>query len=188
MKIRKIVIYAFLIFLYGCNDNLPRPAETVAMLQEMEELVSVEYIISKVVKVNDNRTWFKLGDRKILITCEAIVKAGINLKDISKKDIKRAGKTITIQLPAPKIISVNLPPEKIIVAFEKVSVFRDPFTAKERNMLLTQAEQQIWNSGIELGIIDQAKINTQLLLSRFLMQLGFEKVLLTYDKSITVKP
>src|SRR5687767_11647701 len=120
----RIVIYALFIILCSCNNKkLPQPAETVAMLQEMDELVTVEYIISKVVKVNDNSSWFKLGDRKILITCEAIVKAGINFKEISKKDVSRAGKTVTIHLPAPKIMSVHLPPEKIRVAFERVSVF-----------------------------------------------------------------
>lgn len=153
------------------------------MLQELEELGTVEYTITKVVKANDSNTWFKIGERKILITCEAVVKAGIDLKQLNESDISRNGKTITIHLPPPMILSVNLPPEKIKVAFEKVSMFRDAFTGKERDALMVQAENQIRNSGAELGIIDQAKINTQVLLSSLLLQLGFEKVLLSYDKT-----
>lgn len=174
--------------LSACSGKkLPAPAETLSMLQEIQELGTVEYSVTKVVKVNDNKTWFKPGDRKILITCEAIVKAGINLEDLTENNIRRTGKTITIQLPPPKILSVNLPPDKIKVAFEKVSMFRDPFTGRERDELMVQAEEQIRRSGGELGIIDQAKINTQLLLSRLLKQLGFQKVILRYDNPITNK-
>jgi hypothetical protein len=171
----------------GCGRNQDIPAETVSMLQQMEELATVEYSITKVVKANDNKTWFKMGKRRILITCEATVKAGINLKNLTEKDISRSGKTITIHLPPPEILSVNLPPEKIKVAFEKVNMFRDPFTSRERDALLVQAEQQIRNSGTELGIIDQAKITTQLLFARLFRQLGFEKVTLTFDKTNTIR-
>jgi len=180
----RYLILLILLSLAGCNDKkLPTPVETVSMLQEIEELGTVEYTISKVIKADDNKTWFKAGDRKILINCEAIIKAGINMKELSEKDLSRSGKTITILLPQPKILSVNIPPEKINVAFEKVGMFRDPFSGKERDALMVQAERQIINSGLELGIIDQAKINTQLLLSRLLMQLGFEKVVLSYSTS-----
>ena len=180
----------FLVFLFlfsACKQKTASPVDTVAMLQEIDELATTEYTITKVVKASDNKTWFKPGDRKILITTEAVVKAGIDMKSITEKDISRSGKTITIHLPPPRILSVNIPPEKIKVAFEKVTMFRDPFTSKERNDLLIQAEQQIRNSGNELGIIDQAKVNTQLLLSRLLIQAGFERVVLSYDKTSPVK-
>ena len=175
----------FLIFLFllsACKEKTASPVDTVAMLREIDELATTEYTITKVVKASDNGTWFKPGNRKILITTEATVKAGIDMKEITEKDISRSGKTITIHLPPPRILSVNIPPEKIKVEFEKVTLFRDPFTGKERNDLMIQAEKQIRNSGIELGIIEQAKVNTQLLLSRVLMQTGFEKVILSYDK------
>lgn len=179
-----LLLIFFSLLLTGCGGkNLPTPVDTVAVLREMEELATVEYTITKVVKANDNQTWFKMGDRKILITCEAIVKAGIDLKQLTEKDISRSGKTITLHLPPPKILSVNLPPENIQVAFEKVNLFRDPFSGKERDELMAQAEQQIRDSGAELGIIEQAKVNTRLLLTRVLSQLGFETIILTYDKN-----
>lgn len=98
----KIILSGYLIFLSGCNGKLPTNQETISMLQEIEELGTVEYTVTKVVKADDNKTWFKLGERKILITCEAIVKAGINLKELNHNNISRSGKKITIQLPPPK--------------------------------------------------------------------------------------
>ncbi len=164
------------------GKRLPSPAETVASLQELQELATVEYTITKVVKANDDQTWYKFGDRKILITSEATVKAGIDFSALAEKNITVNGKKISILLPAPKILSVNLPPENIKVAFQDVSMFRSQFTSGERDGLLAQAEAQIRNSGNELGILEQAKTNTQLFLSNFLIQLGFEEVKLSFDK------
>jgi len=184
MKIHgKIILLWLAILLASCGGkSLPSPAETVATLQELQELATVEYTITKVVKANDNQTWYKLGDRKILITSEATVKAGIDLSALTEKNIAVDGKKISILLPAPKILSVNLPPENIKVAFQEVDMFRSPFSSGERDGLVAQAEAQIRSSGNELGILEQAKSNTQLFLSNFLMQLGFEEVKLSYDK------
>ncbi len=171
------------LLLASCGGKrLPSPAETMATLQELQELATVEYTITKVVKANDNQTWYKFGDRKILITAEATVKGGIDLSALTEKNIIVDGKKISIQLPQPKILSVNLPPQNIKVAFQDVDLFRSQFTSGERDALLAQAEQQIRNSGNELGILEQAKTNTQLFFSNFLIQLGFEEVKLSYDK------
>lgn len=183
----RISFLFLLLFLFACRQKNAAPNDTIAILREIDELATTEYTITKVVKASDNKTWFKPGERKILITCEAVVKAGIDMKGITEKDIERSGKTITIHLPPPRILSVNIPPEKIKVEFEKVTMLRDPFTSRERNDLMVQAETQIKNSATELGIIEQAKVNTQLLLSRLLMQTGFEKVVLTFDKSSQTK-
>lgn len=184
-SVKNIFIFLSFLLITSCNNNkkLPAPADTVALLQQMQELATVEYTITKVVKASDDKTWFKIGNRKILITCEATVKAGIDLKELKEENISVSGKTITIQLPEPKILSVNMPPENIKVAYQKVDLFRDAFTSGERNALLVQAEQQIKNAGTELGAVEQAKINSQLVFSRLLMQLGFEKVNLTYNNA-----
>ncbi len=175
------VLYAFSMAACG-SKGLPSPADTVASLQDLQELATVEYTITKVIKANDNQTWYKFGDRKILFTSEATVKAGIDFSALTDKNITVTDKKISIFLPAPKILSVNLPPENIKVAFQDIDIFRSQFTSGERDALLAQAELQIRNSGNDLGILEQAKSNTQLFLSNFLMQLGFEAVKLIFDK------
>lgn len=185
---QKSIFHYFILFaccslLFGCAKNrLPTPTETLATLRQMQDLATVEYTVSKVVKANDDQTWYKFGDRKILITCEADIKAGIDLKDVTAKNITLNDKKIAIVLPTPKILSVNIAPENINVAFEDVGFFRTLFTNADRTALLAQAEQQIRNSGEELGILNQAKINTQLFLTSFLRQLGFEEVVLTFEQ------
>ena len=166
----------------ACTQKKLPKTEVIPVLQQMEELATVEYTVTKVVKANDNKTWFKPGDRKILITTEATLKAGINMAALTEDDVTISGKSITIYLPDPEILSVNMPADKIKVAFEKTDLFRYPFNNEERDALLKQAEQQLRRSGNETGILAQAKLNTQVLMSRLLTGLGFESVNLFFGE------
>lgn len=183
VKIGKMLFFCSLCILLSCAKlHLPTPVETVATLRQMQELATVEYTVSKVVKANDDQSWYKVGNRKILITCEATIKAGIDFEQLTDQNITVNGKKITMVLPTSKILSINIKPENINVAFEAIDIFRTQFTTAERTALLSQAEQQIRNSGNDLGILEQSKTNTQLFLSNFLKQLGFEEVVLTFDQ------
>ncbi|MCU0404387.1 MAG: DUF4230 domain-containing protein, partial [Chitinophagaceae bacterium] len=127
----------------ACGSPSPRPSGIVTALQQMQDLATVEYSLSKVVKASDDQTWYKIGDRKILITCEATVKAGIDFSQIDTRYVSISGKSISIQLPPPKIISISIPPDKIEVAYEEIGFFRNRFSVAEQNTLLQQAEKQI---------------------------------------------
>ncbi len=146
----------------------------------MTDLATVEYTVTKIIKANDNKTWFKVGDRKILISCEAHIKAGIDMSLIAENNFKIEGKNVQLRLPAPKIISLNIPAEKIKVEYQDISLFRDPYKAGERDQLAAQAQTQIRNSIDSLGILQQAKANTSLFVSNFLKRLGYENINITY--------
>ncbi len=169
-------LYLFFIVLLACNKNLPRKADTIMAIQEMNDLATAEYIINKIVKANDNTTWYKFGDRKILISCRGIIKAGIDLSTIKEEDVTTDGKNISMVLPAAKILSINLPAEDIKVASESVDFFRDRFTHQEQNLLMTQAETQIKNTADSLGILQSAENNAVTAVSGFLKQLGYERI------------
>ena len=168
-------------FIFGCaGKKQPDQKPDVLSLNEMSELATVEYTITKIIKANDNKTWFKMGDRKILMSCEATIKAGIDLSKLSENDFTISNKNITIRLPYPQIISLNIAPENLKVEYQQVGVFRDPFKTQERDALAAQAETQIRNSLNKLGILEQAKANTSLFVSNFLKQLGYENISISY--------
>ena len=58
------------------------------------QLALSEYEISKIIRYNDTSIWQSLGDRKLLISCKVIVKAGIKLNklDFSKCEINETNK------------------------------------------------------------------------------------------------
>lgn len=146
----------------------------------MSDLATVEYTVTKIIKANDNKTWFKIGERKILMSCEAHIKAGVDLSGITNKDFTIDDNDITLQLPPPKVISLSIPAEKIKVEFQEISLFRDPFKTAERDLLAAQAERHIRNSIDSLGILQQAKINTSHFVNNLLVRLGYQNITINY--------
>ncbi len=179
----RILLLASLFFLGCAGKKQQDPKSAVLSLKEMSELATVEYTVTKIIKANDNKTWFKMGDRKILMSAEANIKAGIDLGKLTPDDFSINDKNITIRLPYPKIISLNIPPEKLKVEYQEVSAFRDPFKSGERDALAAQAETQIKSSLEQLGILEQAKANTSLFVSNFLKQLGYENISISFANS-----
>jgi hypothetical protein len=181
--------FLFILFftLLACSNKKPEQKPTVLDLKEMSDLATVEYTVTKIIKAEDNKTWFKIGDRRILMSCEANIKAGVDLASISKVNVTENGKDIQLRLPAPKIISISLPADKIQVQYQENSGLRDPFSAKERDALATQAEAQIRSNVLSLGIMEQAKANTSLFVHNFLKQLGYENITIRYDDGNPLK-
>jgi hypothetical protein len=175
------------VFLIGCGKATPPPAGIITAMQQMQDLATAEYTITKVVKANDNQTWFKIGDRKILITCEATVKAGIDFAEMDTRYVSKNGKSISIQLPPPKIVTVNIPPEKIRVAFQDIGFFRSQFSIAEQTDLMQQAEKQIVAKAASLGILEDAKNNTRTWLLGYLSALGFEQIDIQFESPVTIQ-
>jgi hypothetical protein len=176
----KKILPILLLFTQGCSEKQDAQKEILFSLKEMGDLATVEYSVTKIIKANDNKTWFKIGKRKILMSCEAYIKAGVDISSITKKDFTIDDKRITLQLPLPKVISLSIPPEKIKVEFQDISLFRDPFNSAERDQLAAQVETQIRKSIDSLGILQQAKINTSLFINNLLVRLGYQNITITY--------
>lgn len=153
----------------------------VLTLKEMSDLATVEYTVTKIIKASDNNTWYKIGDRKILMSCEAHIKAGIDMSAINENSFKIDGKNIQVSLPQPKVISFSIPPEAIKTEYEEVGIFREKFKSQERDALATQAEAQIRRSVDSLGVLNQAKANTSLFVTNFLRNLGYENISINYN-------
>jgi hypothetical protein len=181
---KQMLCYTLVVVLMtGCGKKAA-PQQMVLAIKEMQELATVEMTMTKIIKANDNKTWYTVGDRKILMSCKAIAKAGIKLDQLSSNQISITGTTISVQLPEPELLSLNIPAENIQLEYEDVDVLRSPFTSKERDALAVQAETQVKNSMANSGILQQAKLNTELFLSNFFHQMGYEKVLLSFDKKL----
>ncbi len=183
----KKFLLLLLLFAVACSKKNDEQKGILFSLREMSDLATVEYTVTKIIKANDNKTWFKIGDRRILMSCEARIKAGIDMSSITEKDVTIEGKNIKLTLPQPKVISLSIPAELIKVEFQDVSLFRDPYKTSERDQLATQAETQIRNSIDSLGILQQAKINTSLFVNNLLLRLGYENTVINYNGDQPVK-
>ena len=182
----KILVSICFFTLFSCKQDISHKQmeEQVGKITSLTELGTVEYVVTKIVKANDNATWYKFGDRKILFSCKAILKAGIDLSKLEDSDIKAniEKKSISITLPEAELLSVNLKPENIKLIYEKTSITRSSFSNKERDAILAQGEADILKSVPDMGIFDDAESNAKLFLEAFFKQAGFTNVNIEFKK------
>lgn len=171
-----------MLYFASCKKKEPDLSQTVLKIKELGELVTTQYTLTKIVKASDNKTWYKIGDRSIIMSCEANIKAGVDLQNISKKNVTIEDSTIALQLPPARIFSLSIPPDKIQVRYSSADLLRDPFSAAERQQLLTQAETQIGQLADSLGILKTAEDNAAVYLQSLLQQSGFNKVSVSFNK------
>jgi hypothetical protein len=167
--------YILLILLIACKRE-PPVRETVLQLRDLTELATTEYTLTKVVKASDDQTWYKMGERRILISCKAVVKAGVDLSELKDSDLKVNGDGISMRLPPAKVLSMDIRPEDIKTEFQEVGMFRSEFTAEERNRLMQQAEARIREQVPETGILRTAEANASLVLGNLLQRMGYKTV------------
>jgi hypothetical protein len=170
---KKLLLFPLIVLLSCSNKN---DDSYIHALREMQQLATAEYIVTKVVKADDNKSWYKFGDRRILISCKATIKAGVDLTKLGDNDISRSNNKLSILLPAPQILSLNLSPDDIKVEHEEVSFFREKFTNAERDALLAQAEKQIREQADSLGVLNTAKENTVVFIRSFFHNAGIKEV------------
>ncbi len=191
----KNLYYIALVFLLSACELMPQSKEIVYDIREIGTLSTTEYTVAKVVKLDDEhgiweiwekwddiRSWTKFGDRKILISCRAKIKAGIDLSKIRKEDIKINGNSINIVVPTAEVSEFSMEPKYIKTEVESVSWFRDHFTQKEKNEFLKQGEKAIREDIENSGIYSNAEYEAELFITDFYKRQGFEKVIISFEK------
>lgn len=167
----------------SCRGRLHKTTE--GALQELSaagELVTCEYTVSKVIKADDMVPW-KIGERKILFSCNAYLKAGIDMAAYQpdKTVIDPEHKSIILVLPAPKLLSVNIPVEEIRQVYSHVTGLRTDFSAEERSRLLQQGEEAIRLDVPKMGIVRDARQNAVAFFESLLRRLGYEDINIYFD-------
>jgi len=177
-----MIICCLSLFTTTCSSKKePSKMEQVLGLQKMSDLATAEYIVTKIIKASDNKTWYKVGDRKILMSCKASLVAGIDLSKLTQKDIHIDGEDISITLPHAKLLYINIKPEDIKTVFQDVSLFRTNFSSQEKDALAAQAEKQIKESVDSLGILLTAETNATLFINNFLQKEGFKNISINFS-------
>lgn len=186
---KNISLILFLgVLLAACNPKAKMVEEAFGKMEDMSQIGTVEYTITKLIIANDN-SLFKFGDRKIVFSCKATMKAGIDLKDFSKEDVEitNNGKNVTLNLPYPKVLAFNMPADQVKLEYSKVSGMRDGYNTEERNELLKQGEAAILSDASTIGIIEDAKKNATDFFTMLLAHCQFENINVCFKDTTTVK-
>lgn len=166
------------VFLSACSKNAgeENPTEKVLKIKDLNQLGTVEYKVSKIISGTDDLTWYKVGGRKILFSCEAIIKAGIDFSKLKKSDVVVDNKMVSLKLPKAEVIYIKIDHNKIKEEFTETGFFRSEFSNKEKDELLVLGEKSINAAVASMGIIASAESNAKLFLNSYLKASGFKDV------------
>jgi hypothetical protein len=129
-------LFLFLIISLHCGRQNPGISE----MAELCELATVEYKLTKIVMSTGSSFW---GTKKILFQVYATIKAGIDMKDFSDRDISVSNDSITVHLPKAKIVGMTIKPEDIVLKYHEQTGIAFRFDEKEINEILRIGESEI---------------------------------------------
>lgn len=147
--------------------------EVKQKLDKLTVLGTVEYKLNKVLIAEDHQ-WYSIGDRNVIIQFSARLKAGIDLKKITINDI--SSNSISITLPKPEIIMLDIDPDEVKYVYQRVSLARSDFSSKDLNDIMIKGEKEIYEKVEALGILNEASISAKMFLENWLKLNGFDKV------------
>jgi len=151
----------------------PRIQNTATMLkrvQTLSELVTVKYVLEKVVILEDVK-WY--GENRVLLVAHGVVKAGVDLQEIKPEDVRVDDKKVVVKLPPARITDVYLDDKKTRVVDRTTGLLR-AFDKDLEQSARRQAVEDLSISARFNGINGDAEERARLQLTNLFHQLGLE--------------
>jgi hypothetical protein len=152
----------------------------VRQIQGLSELVSVKYTVEKVVGLEEKKT--PVGSEKLLLIVEAEVLAGVDLSALTPGSIKiQSGGSIKLSLPPARIFHIVIDDKQTKVWDRQITWWTpwvSPNPDLERQARLA-AIASIKQAALDMGILDQAQRNAELVIRNLLMTLGARSISLS---------
>jgi hypothetical protein len=155
-------------FTHRLNDT----TSVVHEVQSLSELVTVRYVMDKVVVLEDVK-WY--GENRVLLLAHGVVKAGIDLKRLEPGDVAISGKKICLRLPPPSITDAYLDDQASQVIDRSTGLLR-AFDKDLEQTARQNAVDDITRAARKDGILDEAEKRGRTELENFFKHAGFEAV------------
>ena len=188
---KKRVIWALMVgavMLGAACTKQPEENAWQKSMRQAAELGTVQYTVQKVVSNNDE-SWKIFGDRKILFSFKAEIKAGIDMEKFDPQSVrvsenKRKGtKKISLELPQPKIFTYNIRPEDVNMLYSEVSLLRTEYSNKERDEIVAKGLWELkTDKELTAMILRDARLNAESFVEMLLRRNGFTNVEITFKE------
>lgn len=165
----------------------PRPTGTVVRtvadaptvvreIQQLSELITVRYSLQKVIGLEEQKIPF--GAESLLLLVRAEVLAGVDLAQLSERDVMITGMLVQLKLPPPRILRVYVD-DKHTRVWDRRKTWWTPWVGfnpeldqKARRIAL----EDVQAAALEMGILREAETNARRAIERLLTLLGFTDV------------
>jgi hypothetical protein len=148
------------------------PPVILKEVQALSELVTVKYVMEKVVTHEIEKTF---GKDKILLVAHGVVKAGIDLRKLAPEDLRVSGKAVSFHLPRSQVTDSYLDEKQTFVYDRRTGMFASPdkdLESEARRAGLTAMLTAAHAKGIHQDADDRARM----LITQVFRSMGFETV------------
>ena len=149
------------------NNTTVNHSVVVDRVQKVAKLVSSETTLRDVVIYED--TWYGSTKRSLVVVTGKVL-AGINLDIGSSVQIDEKAKRITINLPQPQILGVEITEMK---TYDEQRGLWNPFNAADRDALFQNAREQLEKTSRDLKITETARQSARELLEGMFTSNGY---------------
>lgn len=208
MKKGLFIIFAAFAITYTSCSHKPQEEKVnaidtlqvmVTQIQKCNRLYTAEAHVHKIIthddQLNIKGSLFKksfnihvpASNRKVAIPMDATIKAYVDFKDFSAKNVSRKGEKIEIILPDPKLVltSTKIGHNKVK---QYVSLTRSNFSDAELSQMEQQGRESIIKDIPNLDLTDQAQLSAANTLIPMLKNMGFkeENIKISFRKKFTL--
>jgi hypothetical protein len=147
-------------------------ATVLRQVQALSQLVTVKYVMEKVVVLEDVK-WF--GESRVLLIAHGVVKAGVDFDQMNPEDLCVAEKRISVRLPPPQITDAYLDDKQTRVIERSTGLLR-VFDKDLEQSARQNAVDDIRRAARTAGILQDAEERAQAQVKSLCRQMGFEEV------------
>ena len=156
----------------GTGLHLWDTTSVVHEVQALSELVTVKYVMEKVVILDDVK-WY--GENHVLLLAHGVVKAGIDLKRLQPGDVNISDKKISVKLPVAQVTDAYLDDQASQVIDHTTGLLR-AFDKDLEQTARQNAVDDIARAARKGGILEDADKRARVELEALFKRAGFATV------------
>ncbi len=162
----------------------PKPETIVHRIQPLGRLETVQYTLEKVItaEVGPPGLWGRLFGDRLLFVAHGRVIAGVDLSRLTPEDVWYQGDVLMLRLPPAEVFEVVLDNQRSYVYDRQTGLLTKGNMALETEARRA-AEDLLLQAALEDGILRQARVNAEAVLTRFLNLLGISQVVFVAPES-----
>lgn len=154
------------------RSGIADTAAVVTQVQALSQLVTVQYVFEKVVLLDDVK-WY--GQNRLLMIAHGVVKAGVDLRKVTKADVTIDGDRLRLRLPRSQLVDTYLDESRTEVLERSTGILRQ-FDQQMEQDARRQAIESIRKAARAAGILRDADERTRLQLNALGLAAGFRAV------------
>lgn len=159
----------------GGGTTVYNTATVLRQVQTLSQLVTVKYVMEKVVVFEDVK-WYPGGDSRVLLVAHGIVKAGVDFERLKPEDLEVKEKKVIIKLPAAQITDCYLDDRQTQVVERTTGLLRT-FDKDLEQTARKLAVDDIRRAARTAGILKDADERARAQVEKLFQQMGWEVVI-----------